>query len=317
MIEKPEKTVKQRLKILSRNYIRDVLKNWHLYVLLFPAFLYLVIFKYAPLYGIQIAFKRYRVSQGITGSIWIGLEHFKNFITSPQFERVFVNTVFLSLYELVVSFPVPIILALMLNHVRSLKYKNFLENVFYIPHFISVVVLVGMINTFFSVQGGIINIVIASLGGERINFMANASMFKHLYVFSGVWKNSGWRAIVFIAALTSIDPALYEAATIDGAGTLSKILHIDIPCIMPTIVIMLIMAIGNVMSIGYEKVYLMQNYLTISKSEIIATYVYKVGLLRSQYDYATAIGLFNNIINAFLIVAANSILKKITKTGLW
>ena len=300
-----------------KKLIRDLSKNYQLYLLLAPALIYLAIFKYGPLYGLQIAFKKYALSLGIGGSPWVGLQHFRTFFSSPQFSRVLVNTLALSFYELVVSFPLPIVLALMLNQLRSVRYKNYLENVFYIPHFISVVVLVGMLNTFTSVQGGLINNIVALFGGDRINFMGESSMFRNLYVFSGVWKNTGWNAIIFTAALSGIDPTLHEAAKVDGAGKLAQIWHIDIPGIMPTIMIMFVSAVGNVMSIGFEKAFLMQNYMNIGTSEIIATYVYKVGLQRAQYDYATAIGLFNNVVNLILLVTANTFSKKMTKTGLW
>lgn len=296
---------------------RAIIKNYQLYLLLLPALAYLIVFKYTPLYGIQIAFRKYTLSGGITGSEWVGLKHFITFFKSPQFSRLLSNTLILSFYELVVSFPIPVILALLLNQITHKRTKAVLENIFYIPHFISVVVLVGMMTTFFSMQGGIVNTVLSGLGHKKINFMGEASMFRHLYVFSGVWKNAGWNAIIYIAALSGIDQTLHEAAKVDGAGKLARIWHVDIPGILPTIMMMFIMAVGNVMSIGFEKAYLMQNPLNISTSEIIATYVYKVGLQRVQYDYATAIGLFNNVINVILLLVANKVSKRLTDNSLW
>ncbi len=299
------------------NRIRRSLKGYQLFLMLLPALLYIIIFKYWPIYGIQLAFKKYMPGLEIARAPWVGFKHFRDFFHSYQFSRVLSNTLALSLYELLVSFPVPILLALMLNQVGNAKRKALMENVFYVPHFISVVVLVGMINVFFSLSNGLVNNLAAALGGERVNYIGKASAFRHLYVFSGVWKNAGWNAIIYIAALSGIDPGLYEAATIDGANRWQRILHIEMPGILPVISMMFIMGMGNIMSIGFEKAYLMQNSLNSSTSEIIATYVYKVGLLQVKYDYSTAVGLFNNVINVVLLVIANTISRRLTESSLW
>ncbi len=301
--------------MLSR--IRRSLKGYQLFLMLLPALLYIIIFKYWPIYGIQLAFKKYMPGLEIAKAPWVGFKHFRDFFRSYQFSRVLYNTLALSLYELLVSFPVPILLALMLNQVGNARRKALMENVFYVPHFISVVVLVGMINVFFALSNGLVNNLAAALGGERVNHIGTASAFRHLYVFSGVWKNAGWNAIIYIAALSGIDPGLYEAATIDGANRWQRILHIEIPGILPVISMMFIMGMGNIMSIGFEKAYLMQNSLNSSTSEIIATYVYKVGLLQVKYDYSTAVGLFNNVINVVLLVIANTLSRRLTESSLW
>lgn len=290
---------------------------YQLYLMLLPALIYIVVFKYWPMYGVQLAFKKYMPVLGISNSPWVGLKHFQDFFRSYQFDRVLSNTLILSFYELLVGFPIPILLALLLNQVQNKRRRSILENIFYIPHFISVVVLVGMINVFFSHSNGLINNLIASFGGTRKNFVGMSSAFRHLYVFSGVWKNAGWNAIIYIAALTGIDPGLYEAATIDGAGRWQKIWNIELPAILPVISMMFIMSMGNIMSIGFEKAYLMQNSLNSSTSEIIATYVYKVGLLQVKYDYSTAVGLFNNIINIALLVTANKLSQRLTNNSIW
>ena len=292
-------------------------KGYQLFLMLLPALIYLIVFKYWPMYGVQLAFRKYMPVLGISKSPWVGFKHFLDFFNSYQFERVLYNTLALSIYELLVSFPMPILLALMLNQVSHSRRKALLENVFYMPHFISVVVLVGMISVFFSLNSGFVNNIARALGGERVNYIGKASAFRHLYVFSGVWKNAGWNAIIYIAALAGIDPGLHEAATIDGASRWQRILHIEVPGILPVISMMFIMSVGNIMSIGFEKAYLMQNSLNSSTSEIIATYVYKVGLLQVKYDYSTAVGLFNNVINVILLVIANTITKRLTENSLW
>jgi ABC-type polysaccharide transport system, permease component len=292
-------------------------RNWQLYLLLLPAIAYLIVFKYVPMYGVQIAFRKYTAVNGIAGSQWVGLKHFEAFFNSYQFNRVLINTIVLSVYELLLGFPLPIILALMLNQIRSARSKAVLENIFYIPHFISIVVLVGMVNVFFGYSSGFVNNVAAMLGGERVDYIGKAAAFRHLYVFSGIWKNAGWNAIIYLAALSGIDPGLYEAATIDGASRIRKMISIELPGILPVIVMMFVMGMGNIMSVGFEKAYLMQNALNSSTSEIIATYVYKVGLLQVKYDYSAAVGLFNNVINIVLLVSANTISRRLTENSLW
>lgn len=294
-----------------------LLHSWQLYVLLLPALLYLAIFHYGPMYGLQIAFRDYIPNLGITGSPWVGMKHFRTFFNSPQCYITIKNTLAISLFYLVVSFPMPIILALLLNDCPVVWYKKTVQNLTYIPHFISVVVLVGMVINFTSPTSGVINKLIELLGGEKINFMSNPGWFRPLYVLSGVWQSTGWGSIIYLAALASIDPELYESAKIDGASRLRCVWHISIPGILPTANILLILNCGRIMNVGFEKVFLMQNALNLSTSEVISTYVYKVGLLGAQYSYTSAIGLFNSLVNCLLLLMANGISRRIGETSLF
>ena len=291
-------------------------KNREYYLLLIPALIYLIIFCYAPMYGIQIAFKNDRGSLGIMGSKWVGFKHFINFVTGFNFWTLVKNTLTLSVYSLLVTFPIPIILALVLNEL-SPKLKKFTQTVLYAPHFLSTVVLVGMMLVMFSKSSGVINTILEALGFERYYFFGEPEAFSRLYVWSSVWQNMGWNAIIYIAALSGIDSTLHEAAEIDGANRIQRILHINIPCILPTIIIMLIMAVGNIASVGYEKAFLMQNDLNISVSEIISTYVYKRGIVQSNYSFSAAVGLFNNVINVIMLLIANTISRKVSETSLF
>lgn len=287
-------------------------KSRDYYLMLLPAVLYVLLFCYAPLYGLQIAFKNYKVSLGVAGSPWIGFRNFTDFFQSYYFVKLLKNTLVLSLYSLAVSFPIPIIVALILNELKG-KFKKFTQTILYAPHFISLVVVVSILNVMLSPSQGVVNTILEMLGMERNYFMANPAYFPHLYVWSGVWQGMGWGAIIYLAALSSVDPSLHEAADIDGATRMQKILHINLPTIMPTIIIMLILRIGNIVSVGYEKVYLMQNDMNIETAEIISTYVYKRGLLDSNYSFSAAVGLFNNVINVILVLLANWISKKSVK----
>ena len=291
-------------------------KNREYYLLLIPALVYLIIFAYAPMYGIQIAFKNYRGSLGIAGSKWVGFKHFVNFVTAFNFWTLVKNTLTLSVYSLLVTFPIPIVLALILNEL-SPKFKKFSQTVLYAPHFLSTVVLVGMMMVMFSKSSGVINTILEALGLERYYFFGEPEAFRHLFVWSSVWQNMGWNSIIYIAALSGIDSTLHEAAEIDGANRIQRIIHINIPCILPTVIIMLIMAVGNIASVGYEKAFLMQNDLNISVSEIISTYVYKRGIVYSNYSFSAAVGLFNNVINVSMIVIANAISRKVSETSLF
>lgn len=293
-------------------------RNWVLYIFLIPAIIYIAVFSYAPMYGLQIAFRNYRIADGISGSAWVGMKWFIKFLKSPRFVSVLKNTLTVSIYYLVVSFPLPIVLALILNNIKNMKYKKFAQTITYMPHFISAVVLVGMMSIFFSPNTGVVNTILSWLGvKENIYFMGKPEYFKHMYVWSGVWQEIGWGSIIYMAALAGVDPSLHEAATIDGANKLQRIWHVDLPSIVPTMAILLIMSFGNIMSVGYEKVYLMQNDLNLSASEVISTYVYKTGLLNRQYSYSSAIGMFNNVINFMLVISMNKIVKKISGSGLW
>lgn len=296
--------------------IKSIMKNKVLYLFLAPAFIYVIIFNYLPMYGVQIAFRDFIPFRGIWGSPWVGLKHFARFYESYSFWRLIRNTIVLSTYQLVVGFPFPIILALIINYTPSLKLKKITQNMTYAPYFISVVVLVGMMFVFLA-PSGIINTVSSSLGFKRFDFISDSGSFRHLYVWSGIWQTTGMASVIYLALLTSVSPELHEAAIVDGANKLQRIWHIDLVAIMPTAIILLILTSGNIMSVGFEKTFLMQNSPNLPTSEVISTYVYKVGILRAQYSYAAAIGLFNNIINFTILVILNKLANRFTSGGLW
>lgn len=303
-------TVKKGLKL------KKILSNYQLYLFLLPALIYFIVFHYVPMYGVLIAFKDFIATKGIMGSPWVGLKHFERFFDSYQFWALIKNTLGLSVIQLIVGFPLPIFLALMLNQIRSEKSKRFVQTVVYAPHFISVVVLAGMIYVFFS-NNGLINNIILMFGGDPISFMAKPEWFKPLYIASGVWQETGWAAIIYLAALAGVSPELHEAAIMDGANKWQRIFHVDIPAIMPTAVILLILSVGSIMNIGFEKAYLLQTPMNQPSAEIIPTYVYKMGLQQAQYSFAAAVGLFNAVINLILLVAVNKFAKRLSGTGLW
>ena len=296
---------------------KRVLRNWQLYVFLIPTILYFLIFRYYPMYGLQIAFRNYKASKGIWGSQWVGMRNFQRFFATADFWQLLENTLAISVGNLIISFPVPIILALLLNQMPSKRYKKIVQTVIYAPHFISTVVMVGIIFLFFSPSSGIINHMIVAFGGEPIHFMAEASMFRPLYIGSEIWQGAGWGSILYLAALASINPELHEAAVVDGANKLQRVWHIDIPGILPTVVIMFILNSGKVMAVGFEKAYLMQTSLNISTSEIIATYVYKRGLLNSQFSFSATVGMFESVVNLVLIVTVNFISRKVSDSSLF
>lgn len=307
-----EKTKKQK-KI---NFMRILKRNWVCYLFILPMLIYVIIFNYIPMYGIQLAFKDYRVADGIWGSAWVGLKHFKTFFESYQFKDLLWNTLSLSLYSLIAGFPMPIIFALLLNYITNVKLKKVVQMVTYAPHFISTVVYCGMILIFLS-SDGVINQLLKLIGIDSVAFLTNPSNFRHIYVWSGVLQNIGWGSIMYISVLTSVDPTLHEAATVDGATRFQRLLHIDLPAIVPTMVIMLIMRAGEIMDLGFEKAFLLQNNINLDYSEIIATYVYKIGIQGRQFSYSSAIGLFNNVINMVLLVVVNKIAKKVSDVSLW
>ncbi len=292
-------------------------KSFPYYMIILVPVIYLVIFKYAPMYGIQIAFKDYRVAKGIMGSPWAGFKYFEMFFNIPSFWSVIINTTVLSLYSLAAGFPFAILLAIALNECQSIPFKKSVQMVTYMPYFISTVVLVSMIMQFTDLQSGFISQLVRILGGEPQNVMGMSEWFRHLYVWTGIWQGTGYTSIIFLSALAGISMELREAAVIDGASKFKRILHIDLPGIMPTIVILLILNMGYIMSLGFEKVYLMQNSLNLQTSEVLATYVYKVGMLNANYSFATAIGLFNSVINLFLLVFCNSLSKRFNQSSLW
>ena len=304
-------------KAKKTSFIKVFKKDYQLYLLALPAIIFFVIFHYIPMYGVQIAFKDFIAVKGITGSPWVGFKHFNRFFTSFQFWRLMKNTLGISIYQLIASFPIPIIMALLLNQTRNQKFKKVVQTVTYAPHFISVVVLTGMMYIFLSPRNGIVNQLLMFLGQEPIFFLGDAKYYKSVFVFSGVWQNAGWGSIIYLAALSGINTELYEAAKVDGATKLQTIWNIDIPGIMPTAVILLIMNVGRIMDVGFQKAYLLQNPLNVSSAEIISTYIYKIGLIQSQFSYSTAIGLFNTVINIILLVSVNKFAKKIGETSLW
>ncbi|MFF3023242.1 ABC transporter permease [Gottfriedia sp. NPDC057948] len=306
-----------RLETLNKkSRIKRILENYELYLFLLPAVIYFIVFQYVPMYGVVIAFKDYVPSLGILGSPWVGFENFQRFFDSYQFWTLIKNSLGLSILQLVIGFPMPIIIALLLNQMIHQKYKRFVQTVIYAPHFISIVVLAGMVFVFFS-DKGLVNSVITLFGGSTISFMSEPSWFKALYIGSGVWQETGWACIVYLAALAGVNPEVHEAATVDGANKWQRILHVDIPAIMPTAIILLILSVGNLMNIGFEKAFLLQTPLNQPAAEIIPTYVYKVGLQQSEYSFASAVGLFNSVINLVLLWIVNRTAKKVSGSGLW
>lgn len=300
----------------KRTALQNIQRTWQLYILLLPALVGLLLFSYGPMYGVLLAFKEYSPLSGIIGSPWVGMRHFNRFFRSPFFNQIIRNTLYLSLYGLFVGFPLPVLLALGLNQVRSMRFKKTVQTVTYAPYFISTVVLVGIINIVFA-ETGFINQCIKMMGKDSVLFMGAAKYWRHIYVWSGIWQGMGWSAIIYIAALSGVDPVLYEAAIIDGATKLQRIIFIDLPSIAPTIVITFILSAGSIMSIGFEKAFLMQNPLNTSVSEIIPTYVYKVGLLSGEYGFSTAVGLFNSVINCVLLLTVNKIARKFGQSSIW
>lgn len=315
-------TAKEQKKIMRQKKWKENKKlmkqNWILYLFILPSFLYLIIFNYAPMFGVQIAFRDFNFVDGIFGSEWVGLKWFKKFLDAPRFWLLIKNTLKLSIYGLIAGFPLPIILALILDNVQNAKWKKFAQTITYMPHFISMVVLVGMMNIFFSPTSGIVNTILSWFGfsGETY-FMGKANYFSHMYVWSGVWQGMGWSSIIYMSALASVDQELHEAAMIDGANKIKRVFYIDIPTIAPTIIIMLILNCGSILGVGWEKVYLMQNDLNSMSSEVISTYVYKLGLMQQKYSYSSAIGLFNSVVNFFILTVVNKIAGKVSDTSLW
>ena len=297
--------------------LRTALRNWELYLFTLPAIAYILIYCYSPMYGVQIAFKDFRIGKGIEGSDWVGLKHFARFLSTPSSLMLIRNTLSLSLYSLLVGFPMPILFALTLNELRNARFKRLVQTVSYAPHFISTVVMVSMLSMMLDASNGIINKLLGAIGVGPFPFMSIAPWFPSIYVFSGIWQSLGWSSVIYLSALAGIDPSLHEAAMIDGATRLQRNLHVNLPGILPTVTILLILQIGNIMSVGFEKVYLMQNPLNTETSEIISTFVYKMGLQYSQYSFSTAIGLFNSVINFFLLLGVNAISRHIGDTSLW
>lgn len=296
---------------------RRMVRNWELYLFIAPAFLYFLIFHYGPMYGIQIAFKNFIPTLGITGSPWVGFDHFVRFFNSYYFWDLLWNTLSISLYELAIGFPLPIILALAFNEVRDSFFKRTVQTVTYAPHFISVVVMSGMIITFLTPSTGMIVNLVEFLGFNPPQFLTDPAWFKTVYVLSGVWQSTGWGTIIYLAALSGVDPQLHEAAVVDGASRFKRILHINLPAIVPTITILLILNMGSILGVGFEKILLLQNPLNMESSDVISTFVYRSGLVDAQYSFSTAVGLFNSVVNAILLLTVNQIARRTSENSLW
>lgn len=299
-----------------RRYLLGMAADWQLYLLIIPAVIYIFLFNYMPMYGVQIAFKNFRPSQGIWGSGWVGFQYFENFIHHPLFWKLIWNTMRISLYS-IATFPLPVVLALLINELDNQKFKKTVQMVTYAPHFLSTVVVCSMITLFCSKDNGLFNHVVALFGGERISFLERADLFTPIYVWSGVWQSIGWNSILYIAALSGVSPELVEAARIDGANRLQIVTHVNIPSIMPTIVITMIMSCGGILSVGFEKVYLLQNKLNLDASNIISTYVYELGLIDAQHSASSAVGLFNTIVNITMLLFVNAIARRVSEISLF
>ncbi len=297
---------------------RDFLRDWRLWVLLLPGILYIFLFNYVPMYGVQLAFRDYSFAKGFLGGDWAGLKYFKQYFESPMFWPTLKNTFVISFWSIVIGFPAPIILAMIINQIRNKKWKRIVQTIVYIPYFISVVVLVSMINVMFSNGSGVISNLLHNLHWvkETTNILGSEHSFVPLYVLTGVWQSMGWNSIIYVAALSSVDTQLYDACKIDGANRWQTMIHIDLPAIMPTMMILLILSMGNILNVGFDKIYLMQNSLNLGASQVISTYVYTVGIQNAQFSFATAVGLFNTVINFIFLMFTNMISKKTTGSGL-
>ena len=303
----------------KRAWKKSLTKYWQLYLLLIPVIAYYIIFKYVPMAGAQIAFRNFKFNKGIWGSPWIGLKNFDRFFSSSQSFTMIWNTLVIGFLSIIFCFPFPIILALLINEIKSNRFKNTVKTITYAPHFVSTIVVVGMMTAMCSPSTGVINTIMLKLGiwKEPLYLMGRAQYFRPMYIISAIWKDCGWNAIIFISALAAIDVSLYEAAEVDGANRWQQLIKITLPSIVPTIVIMLILESGKVLNVGFEKAYAMQNDLNLSVSEVISTYTYKIGLEKMDYDYATAIGLFNSVVSFAMLMIVNFISKRVSETSLF
>ncbi|MDL2233728.1 ABC transporter permease subunit [Ruminococcaceae bacterium OttesenSCG-928-L11] len=306
----------QKTAAVRKSALAKVTRRWRLYLMLLIPLVYIIIFRYVPMTGIQLAFKNYNARLGIWGSPWVGFKHFRDFFRSAQFSRLLGNTISLSLYNLIAGFFPPIILAIGINEARWNRLRKTVQMVTYAPYFLSTVVVTGITMQLLS-GSGVVNTIIKNMGGTAINFLGTPGYFKSIYVWSGIWQHVGYDAILYIAALAAINPELYEAATVDGANIWKRIWHVDIPSIMPTAIVLLIMSTSRVLNVGFEKVYLLQNSLNLSSSKIISTYVYKMGLVNTEYGFSTAVGLFQSVVSLLLMVLVNNLSRKVTETSLW
>ena len=301
------------------NFFRIRGENWQMYLMILLPLAHLILFSYGPMYGLQIAFRNFNPVEGIWGSPWVGLEHFQRFFSMHMFQRVLMNTLILSVYGLLAGFPFSIILAFSIHYLTNRRYAKFVQTTTFMPALISTVVFVGIILHMFHLRQGIITEMVYFATGNRVNFLGRAQYFRHIFVFSGIWQNAGFGAVIYIAALAGIDPALHEAAKIDGASKVQRMWHVDIPGILPTIVILFILQMGSIMSVGFERVFLMQNPLNLSVSEVISTYVYRISLIAHipQFSFAAAIGFFNSAVNLVMLVIVNTIAKRLGGSSLW
>jgi putative aldouronate transport system permease protein len=295
---------------------KDLIKNKYVYIMACPIVIFYLIFHYAPMFGTVIAFQKFNAFKGILGSAWVGLDNFKDFLTSPYAYRVIKNTLLINVYQILFGFPAPIVLALLINEIRDGLFKRMIQSVSYMPHFISLVVICGMIADFTS-STGVINDIVSALGGERANMLMQKELFRTIFVTSGIWQQVGWGSIIYLATLSTVDPSLYEAASMDGAGRLKKAIHVTFPAMVPTIIILLILRVGHLMSDGFEKVILLYNPLTYETADVVASYVYRRGLQEANYSLGAAVGLFNSVINCATLVLANNLSRKFTKESLW
>lgn len=314
----PNQTSMQKHPIPSRfeKFKKDIIRNKYLYIMAIPVIIYYAIFCYGPMYGLIIAFKDFAPRNGILGSAWVGLKWFKEFFGSYYFSRIISNTLLISFYDILWGFPAPIILALMLNEIKNKFFKSTIQTVTYLPYFISLVVVCGILIDF-TASKGILNDLVAVFGGERHNLLGDPNLFRTIYIGSGIWQGIGWGSIIYLAALSGIDPTLYEAGVVDGANRWKQLCHITIPGILPTIIILFILRMGSIMGVGFEKIILLYNPLTYSTADVISSFVYRKGILESSFSYSTAIGLFNSIINFIILILANKLSSITTETSLW
>jgi putative aldouronate transport system permease protein len=298
-------------------FYRHVKREWQIYLMLVPTVLWFILFLYKPMYGLQIAFKDYSIFRGIEASPWVGLEHFYTLFSSDQFIRAIWNTLIISLLSLVFGFPVPIILALMFNEILNQKFKKAAQTIVYLPHFISTVIIAGIVITAFSPSSGIVNLLLSKIGIDPIYFLTKPEWFRPIFIGSGIWQEAGFSSIVFLAAMAGVNPSLYESAVVDGASRWQMMWKITIPCILPTILIMLIIKIGNLLEVGFELIILLYQPATYETADVISTYIYRQGLVGAQYDLAAAAGLFNAVVAFILVMTANTISRRYSRTSLW
>lgn len=315
---KKENTLgKDNISNILIDNIKYVKKEWLLYLMLIPFVVWYIVFLYKPMYGLQIGFKDYSIFKGISASPWVGFEHFIRFIKGPYFWRVIRNTLLINVYSIVIGFPIPIILAILFNEIRNVAYRKSIQTLTYLPHFISSVVVVGIITNFLAPTNGLVNLIIEQFGFEKIYFLTKPEWFRTIFITMNIWKGAGFGAIIYLAALSGVDPQLYEAAIIDGANKWKQIWHVTLPTILPTIMIMLILRIGSLLKVGYEQIILLYRPSTYETADVISTYVYRKGIIQGQYDMTTAVGLLNAVVALILVYAANKLSKKLTENSLW